>query len=246
MIDPNDPKLWKNIDWDEPQVPALLKKSDRQVNAARGVRLMWQRDDIRKNHKTAVQKNAIPKDLIIKIFTEFHNPNRQVDDISYKEILSKTYGITLAHINKICMARSNYIRECLGLTDNEINEIKQRYLDSKPKYRIKTFGIDVIDLYKDYSYKSKFPVKLVWEVRFGKYKGLKRKQLEQALGISLTRDDADSFKKSYSWLTNSNSKELFYGNFMDALKFVKVLPTRQEKFAFIKTGKYQGCYISYE
>jgi hypothetical protein len=35
QINLNDPKLWKNIDWDEPQVPDLLKKSDATVNRSR-------------------------------------------------------------------------------------------------------------------------------------------------------------------------------------------------------------------
>jgi len=144
------------------------------------------------------------------------------------------------------MARSQYVKDCINLSDVEINEIKENYLKSKPRYRIKTFGIDILDLYKDYSYRSKFSVPMVWEVRFGKYKGLKRLELEKALGISLSRDDADSFKKSYPWLTNSKSKELFYGDYNGATEFIKNLPTKEEKFGFIKTGKYQGCYIAYE
>jgi hypothetical protein len=246
-INLNNPTAWSEFDWSDPVVPEVLKKSDRQVNAARGVRQMWERSEVRKKHKAAVQANhALPKELVIKIFTEFHNPTREVDDKTYKQVLSKTYGITAGHLNKICMARGDYVKECIGLTDAEINKIKEKYLDSKPKYRIKTFGVDVMELYKDYSYRSKFSVQLVWEVRFGKYKGMKRLQLEKALGMSLTRDDADSFKKSYPWLTDSNSKELFYGDYTGATKFVKVLPTRVEKFSFIKTGKYQGCFVSYE
>jgi len=35
MININDPKLWKNIDWDESEVPELLKKSDATVNRSR-------------------------------------------------------------------------------------------------------------------------------------------------------------------------------------------------------------------
>jgi hypothetical protein len=247
-INLNDPTAWSEFDWDEPKQPEALKKSDRQVNAARGVRQMWERGEVRKKHKTSIHSrdNVIPKELVVKIFTEFHSPTREVNDKTYKQVLSNTYGITISHLNKICMARSDYVKECIGLTNTEIDEIKQKHLDSKPKYRIKTFGVDVMELYKDYSYRSKFSVQLVWEVRFGKYKGLKKKQLEKALGIPLTRDDADSFKKSYSWLTESNSKELFYGDYAGATKFVKVLPTREEKFGFIKTGKYQGCFISYE
>lgn len=216
-------------------------------NLKKGLEKARSKEGFKETHKAAVREaHAIPKDVVIKIFTEFHSPAREVDDKTYKQVLSNTYGITISHLNKICMARSGYVKECIGLTDAEIDEIKQKHLDSKPKYRIKTFGVDVMELYKDYSYRSKFSVQLVWEVRFGKYKGMKRLQLEEALNMSLTRDEADSFKKSYSWLTESNSKELFYGDYAGATKFVKVLPTREEKFGFIKTGKYQGCFISYE
>ena len=34
-ININDPKYWQNIDWDEPEQPALLKKTDTQVNRSR-------------------------------------------------------------------------------------------------------------------------------------------------------------------------------------------------------------------
>jgi hypothetical protein len=223
------------------------------VNRTLGVRSSYEtrtpeeKEKQRINARNAIRENyAIQKDLIIKIFFEFHNLNREVDDKTYKKNVCKDYGINISHVNKICMARTSYIKECIGLTDEEINKIKQTYINSKPKYRIKTFGIDVIDLYKEYSYRSKFPVSLVWEVRFGKYKGMKPLQLEKALGRSLTRNDTDSFKKSYPWLTDNNSKELFYGDYVGATKFVKVLPTREKKFEFIKTGPYQGCFISYE
>lgn len=223
------------------QDPSYQEKLKKGLEKARA------KEGFKEKHKAAIQeKNAIPKDLVVKIFTEFHNPAREVDDKTYKQVLSNTYSITISHLNKICMARSDYVKECIGLTDNEIDEIKQKHLAAKPKYRIKTFGVDVMDLYKDYSYRSKFSVQLVWEVRFGKYKGMKRIQLEEALNMSLTRYDADSFKKSYPWLTDSNSKELFYGDYAGATKFVKVLPTREEKFGFIKTGKYQGCFIVFE
>ena len=216
-------------------------------NLKKGLEKARAKEGFKETHKAAVRESqAIPKELVVKIFTEFHNPTREVDDVTYKKVLSNTYGVTVGHLNKICMARSDYVKECIGLTDAEIDEIKQKHLDSKPKYRIKTFGVDVMELYKDYSYRSKFSVQLVWEVRFGKYKGMKRLQLEEALNMSLTRDDADSFKKSYPWLTDSNSKELFCGDYAGATKFVKILPTREEKFGFIKTGKYQGCFISYE
>jgi HD-GYP domain-containing protein (c-di-GMP phosphodiesterase class II) len=218
-----------------------------QENLKKGLEKARAKEGFKETHKAAVREaQAVPKELVVKIFTEFHNPAREVDDVTYKKVLSNTYGVTVGHLNKICMARSEYVKECIGLTDPEINEIKQKHMDSKPKYRIKTFGVDVMELYKDYSYRSKFSVQLVWEVRFGKYKGMKKKQLEQVLGKSLSNDDSMSFKKSYSWLTESDSKELFYGGYAGATKFVKVLPTREEKFGFIKTGKYQGCFISYE
>lgn len=35
MINLNNPQLWKNIDWDEPEVPELLKKTDATVNRSR-------------------------------------------------------------------------------------------------------------------------------------------------------------------------------------------------------------------
>lgn len=240
----------RNDTWKENLTKANRKKHqdpEYKEKLKKGLEKARAKEGFAEKHKSAIREaNAIPKELVVKIFTEFHNPNREVDDKTYKTVLSETYGITISHLNKICMARSDYVKECIGLSDSEIDEIKQKHLDSKPKYRIKTFGVDVMDLYKDYSYRSKFPVHLVWEVRFGKYKGMKRLQLEEALGMSLTRDDADSFKKSYPWLTDSKSKELFYGDYAGATKFVKVLPTREEKFGFIKTGKYQGCFVSYE
>jgi len=40
MVNVNDPKLWKNIDWDESEVPELLKKSDTLIEQQqRGKRL---------------------------------------------------------------------------------------------------------------------------------------------------------------------------------------------------------------
>lgn len=35
MININDPALWKTIDWAEPEVPELLKKSDATINRSR-------------------------------------------------------------------------------------------------------------------------------------------------------------------------------------------------------------------
>jgi len=242
-------KRHENVDWhtnvkkanqlkhQDPEYKEKLKQGLERMRSARG---------FKEKHKIAIQTaNALPKDLIVKIFTEFHNPNREVDDQTYKKVLSSTYNITIGHINKICMARSSYVKECLALTDNEINIIKQQYLSNKPKYKVRSFGIDVMHLYENYSYRSKFSVQLVWETRFGKYKGMKRAQLEKALGIPLTRDDADSFKKSYSWLTNTKSVELFVGDF-NAVSKLCPLPTKEEKIRFIKTGKYQGCFVLYE
>jgi hypothetical protein len=219
-----------------------------QEKLKKGLKRAWAKEGFKETHKAAVREaNAIPKELVVKIFTEFHNPAREVDDKTYKKSLSDTYGITISHLNKICMARSNYVRECIGLSESKINVIKQTYIDSKSTYtyRLKTFGIDVIDLYKDYSYRSKFSVQQVWEFRFGKYKGMKRKQLERALGIQLSRDDADSFKKSYSWLTDLVSREIVSGTREEVAKFGPT-PTRSEKIKFIKTGKYQGCFIIIE
>lgn len=196
--------------------------------------------------KAIREKIAIPQDIINKIFIEFHDINREIDDKTFKKLLSERYNITISHLNKICMARSNYVKYCIGLTDEQIKQIKERYINSKPKYRIKTFGIDVMHLYNNYSYRSKFPVKIVWECRFGKYKNMKRPELKKVLGLSLSYDDFNSLKQSYPWLTNDTSKELFYGDYAGATKFIKNLPTRNEKFAFIKTGKYQGCFICYE
>lgn len=40
MVNINDPKLWKNVDWDEPELPELLKKSDTLIEQQqRGKRL---------------------------------------------------------------------------------------------------------------------------------------------------------------------------------------------------------------
>lgn len=205
------------------------------------------KDEWKANSRAGLrEKIAIPSELIKKIFVEFHSPNRTVDDETYKKVIGETYNISKGHMNKIVMARSNYVIDCLELSQSEIEKIKQDYLDSLPKYRVRTFGIDVIDLYETYSYQSKFDVRTVWEYRFGKLKGMDKTQLEKHLKMKLGRYDIESLQKSYAWLINTPSKELFYGGFAEAKKYIKNLPTRQQKFCFIKTGPYQGCHVSFE
>lgn len=60
MTNLNDPKLWKNIDWDEPQIPDLLKKTDTLIEQqSRGSRLKDIRGQSWKNNKTeAMQELA--------------------------------------------------------------------------------------------------------------------------------------------------------------------------------------------
>lgn len=55
-IDLNDPKLWKNIDWDEPKVPELLKKTDALIEQQiRGKRLKDIRgENWKNNHSKAM------------------------------------------------------------------------------------------------------------------------------------------------------------------------------------------------
>lgn len=107
--------------------PAYQEKLKKSLEKARA------KEGFKEKHRQSVRQsnNAIPKELVVKIFTEFHNPAREVDDKTYKQALLKTYGISRGHLNKICMARSNYIKECIGLNDDEIAKLKQRHLDKK-------------------------------------------------------------------------------------------------------------------
>lgn len=64
MIDFNDPELWKNIDWAEPEVPELLKKSDTLVEQQqRGKRLKdirgesWRENKAESSRKLALDPN---------------------------------------------------------------------------------------------------------------------------------------------------------------------------------------------
>lgn len=198
---------------------------------------------MKKVHKKAVREAfAVPETVIKEIFNEYHNDERDVDDKTFKESMCKKHNISKGHINKICMGRSPYVRDVIGLSQSDIIKLREQWLAKQPTYSIISFGVDRMHYYKDYSFRSKFSVELVWECRFGKYKGLTRKPLSEALGIPLTRDDADSFKKSYSWLTNKNSEVLFTGNREETAKHCPT-PTREEKVRFIKTGKYQGCMV---
>lgn len=220
------------------QNPDFKKKIVTALEQAR------QNPEFQENHKKAIREHqAIPKELVVKIFKEFFNPLREVDNVIYKRVLSETYGISVGHLNKICMARSSYIKECLEMSDSEIEAIKKNYFDNLPKYTVRTFGVDILDLYEDYSYRSKYPVRLVWEFRFGKYKGYNKSDLEKLLGTNLTRYDVESLQKSYSWLTNKPSKLLYQGHREGACKFGPT-PTKQQGKGFIKTGKNQGCIIT--
>ncbi len=53
-IDINNQKAWADLDWDDPVVPAALKKTDGQVARARGVRL--NKDKISKGLKESYQQ----------------------------------------------------------------------------------------------------------------------------------------------------------------------------------------------
>jgi len=61
MINLNDPKLWKNIDWDEPAQPALLKKTDRDVNTGRANRLKAQNPQYLENLHRALSTEEYKK-----------------------------------------------------------------------------------------------------------------------------------------------------------------------------------------
>lgn len=53
-IDLNDPKAWAEVDWNEPEVPALLKKTDASVNRARANRLRAMNPESRERWLKAV------------------------------------------------------------------------------------------------------------------------------------------------------------------------------------------------
>lgn len=245
-FNPNDPKLWKDYDPTERATEFVDGRNEKQINISKALKIAWQDSELKQKHKASIrQVNAIDKEIIKKIFFDFYK-NEILDDISFKKNISKKYGISISHVQKICSARSSYIHECIGLTVDEINNIKKVHLETSKKYKIRTFGVDILNLYNTYSYKSKFSVDIVWQYRFGKYKNMKKRELEKHLNIKITRYDIESLQKSYSWLTDTNSSEIYYGNSKGAYEFVKILPTKKEKFKFIKTGKYEGCLITIE
>jgi hypothetical protein len=61
MININDPKLWKNVNWDEPNQPALLKKSDTIVNRSRSAFFKKDNPEFGKTmSEVAEQRNTNP------------------------------------------------------------------------------------------------------------------------------------------------------------------------------------------
>jgi hypothetical protein len=60
-IDLNDPDAWSNLDWDEPVVPSVLKKTDATINKGRANRLKAEDPNLRqRQHQGILKKKEDP------------------------------------------------------------------------------------------------------------------------------------------------------------------------------------------
>jgi hypothetical protein len=209
----------------------------------------WKNSDYRKKTKTKLKESireyqGTEPEIIKKIFHGYYDTDRNLNTREYKAMVRKKYNLSGGYVHKIISANSDYIKDILKLDAKQIAQIKKMQKSDKVIFEIVSFGVDRMEYYKDYSFRSKFSIEQIWQCRFGKFKGLTRKPLEENLGMSLSQDDANSLRKlSCKWLTDKPSKVLHKGNRTEILKYVAVTPTKNEKFTFVHTGKYEGCMI---
>lgn len=77
-ININDPQAWRDLDWEEPQDPELLKKTDQKVAVARANRLTKTTKEFRE--KVTVKNKAQAKDPKWKAATTRANQRKALDD----------------------------------------------------------------------------------------------------------------------------------------------------------------------